>query len=312
MKKTIILTLLAILILVLGPVLVHQLQPAQQRTLQGALPDPTRYEEIHFRNAAQDIDLAGLLFVPQGAGPFPAAVIIHGSGTSSRTNRWYLTLTHYLQDNGIAVLLPDKRGSEQSGGDWRTASFQDLATDTLAAVRFLKQQNRVGISRIGLIGMSQGGWIAPLVADQSADLSFLASVVGSGVSTHQQLLYEEDHNLRQLGVLPGLSRALAYPATLVGRTWLQKDFWSAVGDFDPLPYWKRLKLPALALYGEIDTNVPTAESATLLRGLNNPGIEVTIYEGSGHPLEDPEGMGTRLFREEALMDIRDFILSIDQ
>lgn len=312
MKKTILLSLLAILMIVLGPVLVEQLQPAQPRTLRGELPDPARYEEIRFRNAAQDVDLAGLLFLPQGAGPFPAAVVIHGSGTSSRSNRWYLTLTHYLQDNGIAVLLPDKRGSEQSGGDWRRASFEDLATDTLAAVRFLGGQRRVGISRIGLVGMSQGGWIAPLVADQSADLSFLVSVVGSAVSTHEQFLYEEDHNLRQLGVLPGVSRALAQATTLVSRRWLQRDFWSAVGDFDPLPYWKRVRSPALILYGGIDTNVPSARSAALLRGLHNPGIAVRVYEGSGHALEDPPGRGDRLIREEALVDIRDFILSTDR
>lgn len=312
MKETILLSLLAILMIVLGPVLVEQLQPAQPRTLRGELPDPARYEEIRFRNAAQDVDLAGLLFLPQGAGPFPAAVVIHGSGTSSRSNRWYLTLTHYLQDNGIAVLLPDKRGSEQSGGDWRRASFEDLATDTLAAVRFLGDQRRVGISRIGLVGMSQGGWIAPLVADQSADLSFLVSVVGSAVSTHEQFLYEEDHNLRQLGVLPGVSRALAQATTLVSRRWLQRDFWSAVGDFDPLPYWKRVRSPALILYGGIDTNVPSARSAALLRGLHNPGIAVRVYEGSGHALEDPPGRGDRLIREEALVDIRDFILSTDR
>lgn len=312
MKKTIILTLLAFLMIVLGPVLFQQLQPAQQRTLQGSLPDPARYEEIRFRNAARGIDLAGLLFVPQGTGPFPAAVIIHGSGTSSRSNRWYLTLTHYLQDNGIAVLLPDKRGSEQSGGDWRTASFEDLATDTLAAVRFLGEQRRVGISRIGLVGMSQGGWIAPLAADQPADLAFVVSVVGSAVSTHEQFLYEEDHNLRQLGVLPGVSMALAQLTTLVSRRWLQRDFWSAVGDFDPLPYWKRIESPALILYGEIDTNVPSARSAALLRGLHKPGMEVTVYEGSGHALEDPPGRGDRLIREEALLDIRDFILSTDR
>lgn len=312
MKKTILLSLLAILMIVLGPVLVEQLQPAQPRTLRGELPDPARYEEIRFRNAAQDVDLAGLLFLPQGAGPFPAAVVIHGSGTSSRSNRWYLTLTHYLQDNGIAVLLPDKRGSEQSGGDWRRASFEDLATDTLAAVRFLGDQRRVGISRIGLVGMSQGGWIAPLVADQSADLSFLVSVVGSAVSTHEQFLYEEDHNLRQLGVLPGVSRALAQATTLVSRRWLQRDFWSAVGDFDPLPCWKRVRSPALILYGGIDTNVPSARSAALLRGLHNPGIAVRVYEGSGHALEDPPGRGDRLIREEALVDIRDFILSTDR
>lgn len=150
------------------------------------------------------------------------------------------------------------------------------------------------------------------MADQSADLSFVVSVVGSAVSTHEQFLYEEDHNLRQLGVLPGVSMALAQLTTRVSRRWLQRDFWSAVGDFDPLPYWKRIESPALILYGEIDTNVPSARSAALLRGLHKPGMEVTVYEGSGHALEDPPGRGDRLIREEALLDIRDFILSTDR
>jgi pimeloyl-ACP methyl ester carboxylesterase len=311
MKKFLTVSLSALLIIVLGPVLFQQLRGAEQRVLEGETLDATRFEEIRFRNEAQSIDLGGMLFVPRGTGPYPAAVVIHGSGTSSRANRWYLTLTHFLQDNGILVLLPDKRGSEKSGGDWHHASFEDLATDTAAAIRFLETQRRVKISRIGLIGMSQGGWIAPIVASQSTGLSYLVSVVGSSVSAHQQFLYEEDHNLRQLGVLPGISGILAGPATFISRNWLQRDFWSAVGDFDPLPYWSKLELPALALFGEVDTNVPSARSAERLRGLNKPGITVRIYEGSGHALQDPPGNGNSLLREDALTDIRDFILAVD-
>jgi dienelactone hydrolase len=307
MKKIVFLILLALVVLVAAPVLIHQLQPSEQRALVGESQDPSRYEEIQFHNEEQAIDLAGMLFLPQGKGPFPAAVIIHGSGTSRRANRWYLTLTHYLQDNGIAVLLPDKRGSEQSGGDWRSASFEDLATDTLAAIRYLSTERSTEVSRIGVIGMSQGGWIAPIVADRSPDLSFLVNFVGSAVSTHQQFLYEEDHNLRQFGVLPGVSRALAYVSTFVIRSWVQKDFWSAVGDFDPLPYWRKLEVPALVLFGEADTNTPSARSAELLGGLENPEITVRIYAGSGHALQDPPERGDRLIRQDALADIRDFI-----
>jgi pimeloyl-ACP methyl ester carboxylesterase len=157
--------------------------------------------------------------------------------------------------------------------------------------------------------MSQGGWIAPILADRSQDLSFLVNFVGSAVSTHQQFLYEEDHNLRQFGVLPGVSRALAYMSTFVIRSWVQKDFWSSVGDFDPLPYWQSLEVPALVLFGEADTNTPSARSAQLLRDLNKPEIDVRIYPGSGHALQDPPGRGDRLIRNEALTEIRDFILS---
>ncbi|TNF87933.1 MAG: alpha/beta fold hydrolase [Gammaproteobacteria bacterium] len=311
MRKPLLLILLAVLLVVVGPVLLQQARTPAKRSLEGDSLDATRFREVTFTNQAQSIELAGLMFLPRGSGPFPAAVVIHGSGTSKRDNRWYLSLTHYLQDHGIAVLLPDKRGSEQSDGDWRNASFEDLATDSLAAVRFLDEQSGLPISHIGLIGMSQGGWIAPLAAAQSPRVAFVVSVVGSAVSTHRQFLYEEQHNLRQLGMLPGISHLLAYPATSVNRHWVQRDFWSAVGDFDPLPYWSKLDVPSLALYGDLDSNVPSARSAALLRALDNPAIEARIYPGSGHALEDPPGSGNRIFRRDALGDIRDFILASD-
>nr|NIP17576.1 hypothetical protein [Xanthomonadales bacterium]NIX12366.1 hypothetical protein [Xanthomonadales bacterium] len=126
-----------LLLVVLGPVLTAQLRQEPGRRMTGVALSELEYSEVEFRNQAQGIDLAGLLFVPDGEGPHPAAVLIHGSGTSNRGNGWYSTLVHDLVESGIAVLLPDKRGSEASGGDWRTSSFEDLATDTVAAVDFL-------------------------------------------------------------------------------------------------------------------------------------------------------------------------------
>jgi dipeptidyl aminopeptidase/acylaminoacyl peptidase len=306
MRKTLI-ALGVVLLVVVGPVVVQQLQPQEQRRLEGETLDPSRYEEVRFANTEQQIGLAGLLFLPERRGPFPAAVVIHGSGTSARSNRWYLTLTHHLQDQGIAVLLPDKRGSEQSGGEWRSASFSDLATDTDAAVAYLRGRDDLALSGVGLIGMSQGGWIAPLVAAGSTRPAFLVSVVGSAVSTHEQFLFEEDHNLRQLGVLPGISRLLAYPATFIARHLVQREFWSAVGDFDPLPHWRRVDVPALALLGAEDTNVPSATSVQRLQALGKGNIEVVVYPGSGHPLEDPPGQGDRLIRADALQAVSAFI-----
>lgn len=307
MKKALLWTTIGLLLLVFAPVLVRQLQHPEPRTLQGESLDPARFREIHFRNEEQGLDLAGLLFLPSVPGPYPAAVVIHGSGTSARANRWYLSLAHDLQDRGIAVLLPDKRGSEQSGGDWHSASFDDLATDTLAAIDYLGDRDDLLLSGIGVIGMSQGGWISTLVADRRPDLDFVVSVVGSAVSTHEQVLFEEVHNLQQLGVLPGVSHALAPPATFVLRRFVQPEFWNAVGDFDPLPYWRRMEVPALALFGAEDTNVPTAESAARLHALDKPNIRVIIYQGSGHALQDPPGQGDRLFRQDALQAIGAFI-----
>jgi hypothetical protein len=105
------LLLLAILVI---PVVLSQLLPQDQRSFSGVWLDDLEFREIAFRNQTQNLDLKGLLFIPSGDGPFPAAVIIHGSGTSVRNNAWYLTLVEHLQREGITVLLPDKRGSESS------------------------------------------------------------------------------------------------------------------------------------------------------------------------------------------------------
>lgn len=312
MKKLITLLTLAFLALLIVPVLVARTSSPDQRNFEFVELADTSFREISFENTSRKLKLAGMLFVPDGDGPFPAAVIIHGSGTSRRDNGWYLTLTKYLQDKGIVVLLPDKRGSEKSEGDWRTASFEDLATDTVAAVDFLKHQEQVAISEIGVIGMSQGGHFAPVAAAQSGDIAFIVNVVGGAIPMHDQLVYEENHNLRQIGVLPGLSDVLAYPAAWSLIRIRQKTFWSAIGNFDPIPYWQRTSVPSLVLYGEQDTNVPSAESAARLRALQNPEIEVKIYEGSGHALEDPIGRGNTIIRKETLDDIRDFILSVSE
>ncbi len=155
--------------------------------------------------------------------------------------------------------------------------------------------------------MSQGGQIAPIVASESSDVAFLVNVVGGSVPMHEMLLYEENHNLRQMGLVPGLSNVVAYPSTFVLRNITKRDFWEAIGNYDPIPYWERLTVSSLVLLGQDDTNVPSAESAARLRSLGKSNIDVRIYEGSGHPLEDPEGTGNSIFREDALKDIRDFI-----
>lgn len=297
-------------LLFVGPVILTQATRTGGRSLQGASLQELQYTEIGFRNAEQGIDLAGMLFLPPGKGPFPAVVIIHGSGTSVRDSRWYLTLTQYLQGRGVVVLLPDKRGSEKSGGDWRSANFEDLATDTLAAVRYLTGQDAVGVTDIGIVGMSQGGWIAPLVAARSDDVRFLVSLAGAAVTPSEQLLYEEDHNLRAMGFLPGISNVVALMSTSYIRKIAQKEFWSAVGDFDPLPYWGRLDIDALALFGDEDTNVPSEESVARLVALRNSNIDIRVYEGSGHAIESPAGGGDSIIRGDALEDIRSFIAAV--
>ncbi len=296
-----------VLAAVFVPVLVKQLLPSEPRSLERVALADTKHVEIAFENRTQELALGGLLFVPEGDGPFPAAVVIHGSGTSRRDNGWYLTLTKHLQNSGIAVLLPDKRGSEQSEGDWRISSFDDLATDTRAAIEYLRAQQDIPIAGIGVIGMSQGGWIAPLVAEQVDDLAFLVSMVGPMVTPREQLLYEENYNLRQVGFLPGISNVLAYVGSANVRYLAQPRLYELIVDYDPLPYWHDISIDSLVLFGADDTNVPSTESAERLMALDNPCIRVKIYEGSGHALESPRGLGNSVIRIDALDEISGFI-----
>jgi dipeptidyl aminopeptidase/acylaminoacyl peptidase len=240
-----------------------------------------RYEEIEFRNG--DLGLAGMMFVPEGEGPFPVAVIIHGSGTSRRASRWYLSVTQHLQDNGIAVLLPDKRGSEKSEGSWVGADFEDLAGDSLAAVEHVRRQERFADSQIGLIGMSQGGWIAPVAATRDQGISWVVSMSGPGVTAGQQLLHEEIHNISAF-TWPFIARLMAPTSTRI----IQKmDHVSAYADFDPIPYWKRVGARVFFAFGEGDTNVPVDDSVAVLRA-NLDAPLVKIYPDGGHGISDRE------------------------
>jgi len=307
-KRVLLITLGVFFALLVVPVLVAQLTLPQPVTGTPIELELLTYEQIRFDNTAQGLQLAGMLFVPKGEPPFPAVVIIHGSGPSRRTHSWYLNYARYLQANGIMVLLPDKRGCESSGGDWRTASLEDLATDTQSAISYLRKERAELVRSIGILGNSQGGVIAPIVAADTSDLAFAINAVGHAVPMYDQLLYEENFNLRQMGFLPGFSNAIAHLTSFVQWNIANRDFWLIIGNFDPLPYWREVEVPTLVILGEQDTNVPSARSRDRLNALGKENIRVVVFEGSGHDLEAPAGIGGDYQREDALELIRDFIL----
>ena len=277
-------------------------KPEPRASLQGPSLSEMDYVEIYFNNG--EIQLAGMLFVPEGEGPFPTVVIIHGSGTSYRDSKWYLSVTQHLLDNGITVLLPDKRGSEKSEGEWRGASFEDLAGDTLSAIEYLKTQGHIEYSSIGLVGMSQGGWIAPLVASKSEDVSFVVSMSGAFVTTDEQLLYEEINSIHQMGTYMFLAKLIA---PLTTKNIQQMDFWLPLAGYDPLPYWELVNVPAFAAFGDGDINVPVAESIHRLDSLDKE-ITYEVYPGGGHGITYPD---TGEVQVEFLDDLVDFILAAD-
>lgn len=308
MNKKSIWIIIIFLVIVLLPVAIKSIIPKESRTYTGNILKESNYTEISFLNKEQSLSLSGLLFRPKGDGPFPTAVIIHGSGTSRRDNIWYLTLVNHLQENGIMVLLPDKRGSENSEGNWTNSSFEDLASDTKAAIDYLNTAYSNDVKYLGIVGMSQGGHIAPIVANEETNLNFVVNVAGAAVPMHEQFLYEENHNLREIGFLPGISNLLSYASTYYHRELgHNKAFWNTIGNYDPLPDWDSIQTRTLILYGEEDTNAPVKQSKTNLEALNNKQIKINIYSRSEHPIQDPKGSGTQIIRKDALNDISTFI-----
>jgi uncharacterized protein len=164
-----------------------QASPAAHRPQEPHKPYPYREEEVSYMNTGAGIKLAGTLTLPPGAGPFPAALLITGSGKQNRDeelvgHRPFLVLSDYLTRRGIAVLRVDDRGMGGSTGDFDKATTADFATDVLAGVSFLRARSDIRHDRIGLIGHSEGGLIAPMVAVQSPDVAFIVLMAGTSVS----------------------------------------------------------------------------------------------------------------------------------
>lgn len=166
---------------------------AQVRPQTPQPPFPYRVEEVVF-SAQPGIDLAATLTLPEGEGPFPAAVLISGSGKQTRNgdilgHQTYWVLADYLTRQGIAVLRYDERGVGQSTGQFESATSADLGGDVLAALQFLERQPGIDPNRTGLIGHSEGGFIAPMIAAQNRKtVDFCVLLAGPGVPADQVLL----------------------------------------------------------------------------------------------------------------------------
>ena len=164
--------------------------PARPQEPERPLPYPE--EEVEFDNGVAGITLAGTLTMPEGEGPFPAAVLISGSGPQDRDemvlgHRPFLVLSDHLTRNGIAVLRYD-RGIGKSGGVHGTATTADFATDARAAFEYLKTREKIDASLTGLIGHSEGGIIAAMVAADSGDIVFIILLAGPGLKGSEILL----------------------------------------------------------------------------------------------------------------------------
>ena len=156
-------------------------------------PYPYHEEEVSYENKVQNVTLAATLTFPEGKGPFPGVLLITGSGPQDRDesllgHKPFLVLSDYLTRHGIAVLRADDRGTGKSTGVFSKATTADFATDVEAGVAYLKTRPEVDPHKIGLVGHSEGGVIAPMVAARNKDVAFIVMMAGTGVPGDQVIV----------------------------------------------------------------------------------------------------------------------------
>jgi pimeloyl-ACP methyl ester carboxylesterase len=169
-------------------------------------PFPYITEDLLYQNADKSISYGATITIPQGKGPFPAVLLLTGSGQQNRDeeilgHKPFAVIADHLTRNGFIVLRVDDRGMGKTKGDVMSATTLDFAKDAAASLEYLKGRKEVDQSRIGLIGHSEGGMIAQILGAERNDLSFIIMLAGPGENNSKLM---EDQN-RAILTKAGLS-----------------------------------------------------------------------------------------------------------
>ena len=276
-------------------------------------------EEVSFMNG--DINLRGTLILPvETKGPYPTVVFAHGSGSATRW--WGMYWAAELSQIGVATLLYDKRGCGESQGDWRKSSLDDLASDIISAVNFLKQYPTVDENKIGIYGVSQGGWIASRVCAMANSIAFVIANSGGGIKPSEEEIFSYDINMKFAGIdekgrQEGLDLVQEYFDYLESgngfenlekhveesktKSWYSAlgwgsgfvssddtENWRWVAVYDPREDIIKMKMPVLLMFGEQDIDNPTDISVMkwkeALDEAGNENYQVNIFKDAGHGL----------------------------
>ena len=227
-----------------------------------------REEPVEF--LSDGVRLSGSIYVPEGTGPFPAVVIAQGSLRAPR--RVYHAWADRLVRAGIAVLSFDKRGTGQSGGEYESqdnsssANLHRLAADVSAATDALAARQNIDARRVGIVGISMGGWLAPIAAQQNPRVRFFVCVSGPAVSVGEEGFYSE---LTGEGAASSLrSHRREVDERVAAR---------APSGFDPRLILAGLSIPTFWIFGSEDTSVPVTKSLAVLDGLRAPSHSAATY-----------------------------------
>lgn len=288
------------------------LPPPPNRPQEPKPPFPYTSLEVSIPNAPAGVTLAGVLTIPPGKGPFPAAILLSGSGPQDRDeaimgHKPFAVLADHLARQGVAVLRYDDRGFGKSTGAYALATIADFATDAAAAFDFLAARPEIDRGRIGYIGHSEGGTVAPIVAAARTEVAFVVMMAGTGVTGEQVLLTQA----------PAVMRANGLPqAAIEQNSELQKKIFAVLREekdpaalpaklsplfppgaqadaqvrqfaspwmryfiqHDPAPVLAKTKCPFLVMNGELDmqilpdVNLPPIEKALAGRESKAPFV----------------------------------------
>jgi dienelactone hydrolase len=236
--------------------------------------------------SSRDATLAATLVLPEtGRRPWPAVVMVHGSGRMTAADM-IGGVGRRLLSMGVAVLAYDKRGVGGSTGEYTgigpansVRMFDLLASDALAGVQALAGRRDIDATRIGLVGISQGGWIAPLAASRDPRVNFVITISGPAVTVGEEIAYSQ-----LAGDDPGSIQGLA-DAEIDRR---MAAFTGPHG-YDPAPILASMRAPSFWVLGERDRSIPLRQTVAALTRLRDAGRPITLHvmPGVNHGMRDP-------------------------
>ena len=278
---------------------------------------PYKEEDVSFQSGG--FTLTGTLRLPLTKGRHPAIFLLQGSGDADREAESFYA-DHFAR-HGIATLVYDKRGTGSSGGDYRDESFDDFAADALAGVHYLQSRKEINAKHVGLRGRSHGGMVVPLAASLSRDVAFIINVSGAGVAPYQQMTYQTAAEMRRDGFSETeIAEAVAYmnqkwevartggegwdklqaaTQNASGKKWLARarpatkvedivPSWKLQMGYNPMPALEKVRCPVLAVFGELDSSTPVAETtANYRKGLakaGNKDVTIKVFPNADHSL----------------------------
>lgn len=303
------------------------------RPQEPVAPFPYLSEEVQFSNHTENISLSGTLTLPKKSSDIPVVILISGSGPQDRNSevfnhKPFLVLADHFTRNGIGVLRFDERGVGESEGNFNTATSKDFASDVLSAVRYLKNRSDIDPSSIGLIGHSEGGIIAPMVAETSPDVDFIVLLAAPGIRGDQNLLLQkkrleemsgrDEEGIRQDQLIfkgayelienaeistTGAELKHYFETTTLADRLTEGQLTALVQQLtepwmifhlkhNPAKVLEDLRIPVLALFGENDLQVPPTENSEAveesLARAGNESVKIMILDNLNHLFQESQ------------------------